>query len=318
MKKKMVQTAKKLWALVLAALLLLSLTGCGEGPVNVNMSFPDPTAEQVAAVNEARQTSMLLAESTWTLGTKKYIYDNDNRLLRIEVYDHHGLAYHTEYKYTERIGLGTEVTEISYCEDGTLYDRQCRIITLNEQGQCVKVVTTTVDAPPPSTDREPTGDVFEYDDQGRLIRWTDGGEEYRYTYDENGHVVEEKHHYPGTGMEDTRTAYTLDAAGQLILAEQLRDGQKVPLNAQGYAVEYKSDGDGRLVEINRYKEEAAQVFAKTVYTYDDSGKLIGRIDSKGPAFPIPGLEWLNLDHAWGAGAQLTWMTPEAYRAQIKK
>jgi YD repeat-containing protein len=198
------------------------------------------------------------------------------------------------------------------------------VITLDAQGRCAQVVRVNTDPLRPSGDAEPVTYLFEYDAQGRLIRWTDSEGETQYIYDENGDV-KEKIRWNGYAKEyntKVHTVYERDAAGQPVRVHaetyNAKTGERTKTTDTGYAIEYINDANGRLTGLNRYETGSGRLMQKITYVYDDSGKLIGFTESVGRDEPIPGMEWLKLNDDLRGDTDIIWRTPEAYHAQAEE
>lgn len=323
MKKKTIQTARKWLALLLMAILLMSLTGCsrddGTGEENgskppLNLNFPEVTAAQAATVRQAEQTEMLPVTSVVAHFENRYIYDAQNRLTRMEAHGSHGLEYYTECK---PINGGTSYTVTSYNPDNTLYDMYSKTVTLDADGRCAQVTRTNLNPLNPSVGGDPITYVFAYDAQDRLVRYTDAEGETRYVYDENGDVREETR--VNHAAKYCRT-YERDGAGQILRTHTKQydaAGKLVKETNTEYAVEYKNDASGRLAEVNLYDVGTGRLVQKIAYNYDETGKLVGCTKINGSTRPERGLEWMAVDRANWSGElkNTTWLTPEAYRAQ---
>lgn len=239
---------KKLLALLLTFIFVLSLAACGAGEDGDKL--PNKTAEElVAEGNYLDAYRVLLAKGDensniklddFIFLPKKTIETNyrGNKATYVFTWDSEGkplkaaasdgsASYEIIYTYGENT--------YSYSRDGALVE----VYTLNEEGLIVKFVR--------------------YDNDGSLYRTTD------YTYDKKGNLVREHEVIIGNDYPSIDT-YTYDEAGRLI---KIKHDYGHSYDEESYTY----DEAGRLVkETTTYSYD--DDFAEHVYTYNDKGQLI--------------------------------------------
>lgn len=113
--------------------------------------------------------------------------------------------------------------------------------------------------------------AVERDAQGRVTARSagdgDNGTRWEYTYDEQGHLVEEQESTSAYGHDySTTTTFAYDANGRLAEQESY-DGM--------YAYYYTYDDAGRLVAMSMGGVDDPT--SRTTYAYDDAGRLTSRL-----------------------------------------
>ena len=168
--------------------------------------------------------------------------------------------YDGQNKVIRTYNVATDYAGDSYTETVVRYE-------YNEQGLLVKDRASQYR---PAYGDWVDGDenVYQYDEQGRLIQIDDANRGYKYTYDENGNLTNEKYYSNSTTTTIQDINYfDFDANGNPARSE-----------SDGYYSDYRFDGvytydaQGRCIDIMRHCV-AGTVHSRDTYEFDEAGIL---------------------------------------------
>lgn len=173
--------------------------------------------------------------------------------------------YNAQNKVIRQITVKTDYAGDSYTETIVYY-------TYDENGLLTEDISVQYQ---PAYGKWEDGDhnVYQYDEQGRLIKYDDATRGYEYKYDEQGRLYYEKYYSNSTPTVIQELTYTeFDANGNPVKAE-----------SSGYQSEYRFDAEysydemGRLSEVLRHCVTGT-LHSKTAYTYDEKGICTETLD----------------------------------------
>jgi YD repeat-containing protein len=268
----MMRNMRKITALCLCVLLMLSLTGCNH--TGQTFAAKPPTAEQLAAAKAAEQTPM--RPKTWhtelsysgleTWGD--FFYDEQGNLIRIEEYIRYADSMEAE-NCTYRCARQPDGTTKIYRTQGS---HSALVMTLNPAGQCVELISTSPHE-------------YTYDEQGRLVRetWDNERSVLRWYWDDHNRLTGMDGIDPGVNGWTTNQylKWHRDENGDVIRMESSTDRWALPKNkfTMEYAWAYENDEAGRLaakvVEYGMAGDPERQTMEVLRYLYDDSNALCG-------------------------------------------
>lgn len=168
--------------------------------------------------------------------------------------------YDSENKVIRTVNIATDYAGASYTETITyyVYDEN-GLLTQDYSHQYRPAYGDWV---------EGDVNVYQYDDQGRLIQLDDANRGYKYTYDENGYLTNEKYYSNSTPTTIQDINYfDFDANGNPARSES--DGYQSDYRFDGT---YTYDAQGRCIDINRLCTTGA-VHSRSTYEYDAAGVL---------------------------------------------
>ena len=168
--------------------------------------------------------------------------------------------YDGQNKVIRTYNLATDYAGDTYVETVTYYNYENGLL-MNDRALQYR----------PAYDDWVEGDVnvYQYDDQGRLIQIDDANRGYKYTYNEQGYLTNEKYYSntTPTTIQDINY-FDFDANGNPARSE-----------SDGYQSDYRFDGQytydelGRCVEVMRHCV-IGTVHSKTTNEYDEAGVLV--------------------------------------------
>ena len=157
--------------------------------------------------------------------------------------------------------------EIATDYNGDSYTEKIVRYEYNEQGFLVKDCATQYH-PTYGEWLDGLENVYQYDEQGRLIQIDDASRGYIYTYDEQSYLTNEKYYSNTTETTIQDISYfDFDANGNPARSE-----------SDGYQSDYRFDGTytydalGRCIDIMRHCV-AGTVHSRDTYEYDEAGIL---------------------------------------------
>ena len=169
--------------------------------------------------------------------------------------------YDSQNKIIRTYNLATDYAGDTYTETIIYY-------VYNAQGQLVEDYSSQFQ---PAYNKWEEGDrnVYQYDEQGRLIQIDDANRGYKYTYNENGYLVNEQYYSNSTPTTIQDINYfDFDANGNPARAE-----------SNGYQSDYRFDAvytydeQGRCIDIMRHCI-AGTVHSRTTNAFDEAGVLV--------------------------------------------
>ena len=169
--------------------------------------------------------------------------------------------YDGQNKVIRTYNVATDYAGDSYTETVVRYE-------YNEQGLLVKDRASQYR---PAYGDWVDGDenIYQYDEQGRLIQIDDANRGYKYTYDENGNLTNEKYYSNSTTTTIQDINYfDFDANGNPARSES--DGYQSDYRFDGV---YTYDAQGRCIDIMRHCV-AGTVHSRDTYEFDAAGVLV--------------------------------------------
>lgn len=255
---------RKITALCLCLLLMMSLTGCDL--TRQAFTAKPPTAEQLAAAKAAEQTPM--RPKTWyaaftdSEAWADFFYDAQGGLSRIETYT----------RNTNGIGTNSTTYRCEPQTDGItkVYRNSELVMTLNPAGQCMELLAKA---------SEPH--QFYYDEQGRLVRetWDNEREEFRMQWDDENRLIG----WECIQMSKQYRKWYRDENGDVMRMDYRYVGWATPKEeyTMEYVWAYENDEAGRLAAKTVYYGKVGDPERKTMealrYLYDDTGALCGMV-----------------------------------------
>lgn len=301
-------------ALIVAVLLLLSLTGCGKE----KLSFPPPTAEQLAAVRAAEQTPMRLVRSNGPYRLVEYIYDEAGRLVREEIVDPKtpdSPNFHREYTYQPQPDGTTHVTCKKRNVTYDTYDPSYAKLILDADGKCIEQAIYAQD----KYKIKNIKNTYEYDDHGRILvihseqdstevgeqptgkvyllksefEWNNNGQLNKiviedvglrricnYARNQNGEVIgrTQKQEYIDIQEKTVQTGLRMGHGSALLIPiPRFEAPPDVFTQKDEYAVSYENNEDGRLSRKTMHwvRVPHENNTEWIEYLYDENGALAG-------------------------------------------
>lgn len=271
---------KKLFSLLLAALLLFSLTACGEMPAEDESTAssessgenPDsPPADNSADSDQPQQeqqpatsTVYCCTEEKHTSGESGYLYtrtydEKGNKLTESQARQTGEVIFNYAYTYD---AAGNCLTETCTDKDGLGY--LCAY-TYDEKGNLIKREYGNL------AGGDPIVTDYTYDEAGKLIaehKLEQGGLtlDYTYTYDEAGRLLKKAGTVTGADgavVQETLEEYTYDAAGNKLSHSDHR----------GYKEEWTYDGQGNVLS-RKELDKSGKVTIGELYTYDEHNRVL--------------------------------------------
>ena len=282
---------KKIISLLLAALMLFTLAACGGGDKNSNNSSSDNSggkADNNSTVLSGEKEAVEVLVGFYINGVKDrgYDYDSNGNMIFDATYKSDGKTESTRYtwlfdednrlmqttSYYDYDDGSVRTTDYSYDEKGSLCleasSNGARVEYTNDaNGNCILEQHYKADGTLNSKDE------FQYDAQGRCILETkynaDGSlnRKISYEYDSSDRVICEIR-TESDGEEDKRF-YEYNEKGETKSYKSYTDGVLV----LEYGNIYNADGLLSEYYYNYYDGDDSDL-QRSVYTYDESGRLI--------------------------------------------
>ena len=225
---------KKLLSAILAAVLAVSLVGCGGGRDNNGGGQTDnPQEETKKVVNPVR--SELYDDQGTKLADIEYEYDADGNRLSNTTY------------WVESWGGGWDRDEYTYNSNGDMLTKTASYSW--SEG------TSTMN--------------YEYDADGKLLKTYLEGDASMYTgytYDENGHAVKRAMYY-SDGSENYPVELTCDREGRIIQEKEVWE-------SNGWVFIYKTTYDENGNILKWEYSANGEVLLTHNYDYNDEGLLV--------------------------------------------
>ena len=169
--------------------------------------------------------------------------------------------YNDDNKIIRTTNIATDYAGDSYVETITYYE-------YDENGLLVKDYSRQYR---PAYGDWVDGDVnvYQYDEQGRLIQMDDANRGYKYTYDEQGHLAKEMYYSNSTATIIQDISYfDFDTNGNPARSES--DGYQSDYRFDGT---YTYDAQGRCIDINRLCTTGS-VHSRSQFEFDELGVVV--------------------------------------------
>ena len=282
---------KKLFAVALSAVLLLSTVACGNNPAKET----EKTRDYYVVTSEKQYTKDKLTSSA------EFTYDQKGRPLtaKIEVSD--SLRLEAELTYDEYGNKSREVYSYADLRRDTNY-------TIEENYEMTYQDSKLMHCSIVNQDGARTGFALRYDEAGRLIdvdydvaeEETAHGVRYSYEYDEQGRLIRETR-YRTTNYHQDSVVFVTDwetqmhyqygqngnvfyteYRGSVTYPEGTTEIPEVELTQSEHQYNYCFGDDGRVIYVGTSEEDIYQESYGTLkdderYTFDEYGNLLSYV-----------------------------------------
>ncbi len=300
-------------ALLLLAALLLSLTGCGTAA-----EHSAATEAQKQTMAEAQRLEMIPVTLTGGFRTWTLEYDDDGQLTGYTLRERERIRHYVLDRKERADGTWVITVLRAPGENPADVQETLPIIYTDEAGRLSKIHQWMTLLTPDKLSKSFYG--YTYDEQGRLKTrtYTENGETstMQYQWDDQGHLVQ------STGSSAT-TLVERNAYGDIIGITQTNNGTNVT-DAQKYYWQYQNGENGLKMKL-RISAENGCTYEAVTYLYDAKGKLCGMEEPlqkktiHSSVYSDRALRWYPaFPEIFGTASRITWMTPEAYRAQAEQ